>query len=189
MSDGSSEEREFSLDVPESNPRFDYRRIGAGVVAGLAIVAIGVFSVTDLSQVLLPMDDRYLAVLVPETEDGTEPFVLNELSNELNGNSLAVSGRLTNNSIEAVEYVVAVISVVETTGRFPASVEVPVDPPLLEPGESGAFSMSVTLPQKPNSYSVRFKLQNGPFVPHRDERVSQFAPANSDVETIRLNLN
>ena len=30
--------------------------------------------------------------------------------------------------------------------------------------------MTVTLREKPNGYAIRFKLENGPFVPHRDER-------------------
>ena len=61
---------QFSLDVPGSKPRFDYLRMVAGVFVGLAIVGIVLFSVTDLSSLILPMEDRYLDVLLPPTEDG-----------------------------------------------------------------------------------------------------------------------
>jgi len=181
------EDRGFSFSVPDSKPRYDYKRIGAGILIGLAIVGIFVFSLTDLSSVLLPMDDRYLQVLVPETEDGAEAIILSALVDELDGNTLSVSGTITNNAIVPLENVMAVVAVEETTGRFPANVEVPIDPLLIEPGESGTFSMSVTLPQKPHTYRVRFQLQHGPFVPHRDERAGPAVP--QERETIRLNIN
>lgn len=176
-------------EIPGAEPRYDYPRMLAGIAIGLAIVAIGVFSMTDLSSVLLPMDDAYLRVLVPPTEDGSFPFVLDELSHDLSENSLSVSGRVTNNSIRDLENVLAVIRVEETTGRFPATLEVPVDPSPLPAGESGRFETSVTLPQQPDEYSVRFKLQNGPFVPHQDQRSGprQITVPN-DGEPIRLNI-
>ena len=58
----------FSLDLPGGKPRFDYLRIIAGTFIGLVIVGIVLFSVTDLSSLILPMEDRYLDVLVPPTE-------------------------------------------------------------------------------------------------------------------------
>ena len=163
-------EPQFSLDLPGSKPRFDYLRIVSGTFIGLVIVGIVLFSVTDLSSLILPMEDRYLDVLVPPTEDGTEPFILDELEQRLNGNTLSVDGRVTNVSSDEVEHVVAVIRAEDTTGRFPATLEIPVVPSILAPGDTGSFSMTVTLREKPNGYSVRFKLENGPFVPHRDER-------------------
>ena len=161
---------QFSLDLPGSKPRFDYLRIVSGTFIGLVIVGIVLFSVTDLSSLILPMEDRYLDVLVPPTEDGTEPFILDELEQRLNDNTLSVDGRVINVSSDGVENVVAVIRAEDTTGRFPATLEIPVVPPILAPAETGSFSMNVTLREKPNGYSVRFKLENGPFVPHRDER-------------------
>ena len=163
-------EPQFSLDLPGSKPRFDYLRIVSGTFIGLVIVGIVLFSVTDLSSLILPMEDRYLDVLVPPTEDGTEPFILDELEQRLNGNTLSVDGRVTNVSSDEVEHVVAVIRAEDTTSRFPATLEIPVVPSILAPGDTGSFSMTVTLREKPNGYSVRFKLENGPFVPHRDER-------------------
>jgi hypothetical protein len=155
----------------------------------VAIVGIVVFSLTDLSSALLPMDDAYLGVLVPRTEDGSLPFVLEELSHDLSGNSLAVSGRVTNNSVRDLDGVLAVVRVEETTGRFPATLEIPVDPSPLPAGESGRFETSVTLPQQPDEYSVRFRLQDGPFVPHVDNRTArrQITVPN-DGEPIRLTI-
>jgi hypothetical protein len=163
-------EPQFSLDLPGSKPKFDYLRIVAGTFIGLVIVGIVLFSVTDLSSLVLPMEDRYFDVLVPPTEDGSEPFVLSELNQQLDGNTLSVDGRVTNMSLEEVENVVAVIRAEDTTGRFPAILEIPVIPSILAPEEMGSFAMTVTLREKPNGYSIRFKLENGPFVPHRDER-------------------
>ena len=131
---------QFSLDVPGSKPRFDYLRMVAGVFVGLAIVGIVLFSVTDLSSLILPMEDRYLDVLLPPTEDGSEPFVLDELNQRLNGNTLSVDGRMTNLSSEPVENVMAVIRAEDTTGRFPATLEIPVIPSILAPEETGSFS-------------------------------------------------
>lgn len=165
-----SSESVFSLEVPDSKPKFDYLRMAAGVGIGLAILGIIVFSFTDLSSIILPMEDRYLDVLVPPTEDDVEPFVLNELSHVLDGNTLSVTGQMTNRSTVEVEKVIAVITAQETTGRFPATLEISVRPSPLLPEETGSFSMSVTLREKPNSYSIRFKLEDGPFVPHKDER-------------------
>jgi hypothetical protein len=191
--DAGSGDPDFDLGVREHKSKYDYPRIGAGVIIGLTIVGILLFSFTDLALVLIPMDDRYLNVLQPPAEDGSGyPFVLNELSNELEENTLSVTGVMTNNSTELVENVIAVIDVEETTGRFPATLEIPVDPAQIEPGESGTFSMSVTLRQKPNSYKVQFKLLNGPFVPHRDERGFGFEtvfPPDDPESPIRLNIN
>ncbi len=172
--EGQSEEPEFLIKVPGSKSKFDYLRIGAGVIAGLSIVGIIVFSTTDLSSVVLPMEDRYLDVMIPTTTEGVEPFVLNELVHELSENTLSVSGVMTNRSAEAVENIVAVITARETTGRFPATLEIPVDPSPIPPDGSGSFSMSVTLREKPDNYSIRFKIMEGPFVPHKDERGLSF---------------
>ena len=164
----------LQLDEPNSKPRFDYLRISAGVVAGLAVVGIILFTLVDLSSLVLPMNERYLDILIPSVEDGTEPFSLVELSHEISNKTLSVIGVMANHSEEEVENVLAVITARETTGRFPATVMIPIDPDLIPPGSSGKFSMTVTLREKPYNYSIRFKLKNGPFIPHRDDRGFQF---------------
>jgi len=160
----------FALKLGSSGRDRDYLRIGAGVVAAVLIFGIALFSFTDLSAALLPMEDRYLEILLPRTEEGVHPVALNELTNLVEDNRISITGRMTNASLEPVENVVAVITARETTGRFPETIEVPVEPPLIEPGESGTFSVAVTLRQRPDTYTVRFRLQDGPFVPHSDER-------------------
>lgn len=159
----------FSLHASRGSER-DYLRIGAAIFAGLGILGIIVFSFTDLSRRILPMEDRYLNVLIPHSAEGTKPFALVELQDEMEGNRISVSGRMRNDSLQTVENVVAVITARETTGRFPETVEVPVQPAVLEPDHEGTFSVSVTLRQRPDNYSIRFRLENGPFVPHSDER-------------------
>lgn len=176
-------------EIPGAEPKYDYFRMLAGVAVGLAIVAIGVFSLTDMSSVLLPMDDAYLEVLVPEAEDGTFPFILEELSHDLSGNSISITGWLTNNSVEDLENVLAVVRVEETTGRFPATLEIPVDPSPLLAGESGRFETAVTLPHQPDEYSVRFRLEGGPYIPHLDNRAGAGEiVVPDDGEPIRLNI-
>jgi hypothetical protein len=155
-------------------PERDYLRIGAAVFVGVVILGIVVFSVTELSSGFLPMDDRYLEVLQPETEDGVLPVALNELANLLEDNQISVSGRVTNTSLEPLENLMVVITARETTGRFPQTLEVPVEPAVLEPEEIGFFSLAVTLPQRPDSYSVRFRLENGPYLSHSDARTYSF---------------
>lgn len=167
-------QRDFSLHMGRSARERDYLRIGGGVVAGLAIVGIVLVSFTDVSSGLLPMDDRYLQILVPETEEGTLPLMLASVSNDMDGNRVWVEGTVTNTSLEAVEELLAVIAIEETTGRFPETVEAPVEPGLLEPGDTGAFAVTVTMMQRPRSYSVRFRLADGPFLPHADGRGSTF---------------
>ena len=133
------------------------------------------------------MNDYYLNVVRPTAQDGSPyAFVLNELSHELEGRTVTVSGRMINDSTETLEDVLAVISIEETTGRFPATLEIPVDPSPLEPGESGIFSMSVTLRQAPIRYKVQFKLEHGPFVLHRDERGLGFEMVVPDDEPLAL---
>lgn len=161
---------DFSIRLGRSGRKRDYWRIGGAIVAGISLFAIALFSFTNLSEAVLPMEDRYLDVLIPPTAEGVRPLALDEISNVLEENLISVSGRVTNTSLEPLENVVAVITARETTGRFPETIEVPVQPARLEPGESGDFSMSVTLRQRPDSYTVRFKLENGPFLPHSDAR-------------------
>ena len=189
--DSSVSDREIGIGIEEEESKFDYLRIGAGVAIGLSILLIGVFSLTDLSGVLLPMRDDFLNVLRPTAaDDSGYPFVLNALENDLEGNTLSISGTMTNNSTTSVENVMVVIDVEETTGRFPATLEVPVDPEVIEPEENGTFSVSVTMRQRPNNYKVQFRLQNGPFVPHRDERAFSLDNAQPSPDTpIRLNIN
>jgi hypothetical protein len=166
--------RDFSLHMSRSARERDYLRIGGGVVAGLAVLGILLVSFTDLSTSLLPMDDRHLRVLLPETAEGALPLTLTNVENDMDGNRVSVEGAVTNTSLEAVEDLLAVIALEETTGRFPETVEAPVEPVLLDPGDSGRFAVSVTMQQRPRSYSVRFRLADGPFVPHADGRGPAF---------------
>jgi hypothetical protein len=164
----------FSLHLGSSARERDYLRIGGGVVAGLALLGIVLFSFTDLSSAFLPMEDRYFQILLPETTEDTLPLLLTGVSDEMDGNRVSVDGTVANTSLETVEGLVAVLALEETTGRFPATVEVPIDPPILEPGESGRFTVTVAMQQRPRTYSISFRLADGPFVPHADGRGSAF---------------
>ena len=50
----------FSLPFLGPRPRLDYPRIIAGTLIGLAVLAIALFSLTNLSVALLPMDELYM---------------------------------------------------------------------------------------------------------------------------------
>jgi hypothetical protein len=51
-------------------------------------------------------------------------------------------------------------------------VEVPVEPAEVPAQTTATFETMVTLEERPAGYSIKFKLADGPFVPHRDERAA-----------------
>lgn len=165
----SGEDSGFSPKLSASAWEYDYLRIGGGIFAGVAILVIVLFSFTDLSEGVLPMEDRYLDILLPDTEEGVLPLALSQVARVVDENRISASGRVRNTSLEPIENLTAVITARETTTRFPETVEVPVDPVTLEPGDEGTFDVAVTLRQRPTDFSIRFKIENGPFVPHSEE--------------------
>ena len=172
-------------DVPPENDDFhvDLRFSGqdkhtAYLVGGIAAVAGVAFIVltmtTGVAAWLLPMDDQYLQVLVPIAADGAEPLSLQALGHEITDKTIAVHGTVANRTDYDMANVVAVVEMQDTTGRFAQTIEVPVEPAVLPPQATGNFMATATLQEKPAGYVIKFRLGDGPFLPHKDDRAATF---------------
>jgi hypothetical protein len=85
-----------------------------------------------------------------------------------------VHGTIANRTDYNVVNVIAVVEMQDTTGRFPQTLEVPVEPADLPPQASGNFMASATLQEKVAGYVIKFRLADGPFLPHKDDRAATF---------------
>ena len=168
----SPENQDFHVDLSFSAKDTHKTYLIAGITAGAAILFIVLTMITSLATHLLPMEDEYLQVLVPIAADGAEPLGLKSLEHEINENSIVVRGTVQNRTDFDVEAVMAVIEMQDTTGRFAQTVEIPLDPPDLKAQQAGAFMAGAILQQKPAGYVIKFRLADGPFLPHKDERVT-----------------
>ena len=166
---------DFHIDLTFSGQDRNYARPIAIIVAIAGIIFIIATMTTNVAAYLLPMDDQYLQVLVPIAADGGEPLALKSLEQEVNDKTMAVRGSVSNRTDYGVSNVVAVIEMQDTTGRFPQTIEAPVEPIDLPSQAIGTFMTTSTLQEKPAGYVIKFRLADGPFVPHRDERAPAFA--------------
>jgi hypothetical protein len=141
-------------------------------VAAVAIVFIIATMSTNVAEFLLPMEDKYLLVMVPSAADGSEPLSLQKLEHEIQAKTITVRGSVANRTENPVSNLVAVVEMLDTTTRFPQTVEVPVEPAELPPQAAGSFTASATLQEKPGGYLVKFKIADGPLIPHRDDRAA-----------------
>jgi hypothetical protein len=171
--------------VPENNDfhpdlTFTSRDSKTFFLTALAVAVIGIIFIvltmtTNVAASLLPMSDDYLQVMIPPAPDGGEALSLAALTHEITDKTIAVSGSVMNRTEQPISSVVAVVELQDTTGRFPQTQEVPIMPQELEAHGTGTFMAMATLQEKPGGYIVKFKFENGPFIPHKDER----APAIS----------
>ena len=130
---------------------------------------------TNVAAHLLPMTDNYLQAMIPAAPDGAEPLGLTALTHEINEKTISVSGSVSNRTNEPMSNIIAVVQMLDTTGRFPQTLEVPVMPTDLPPKADGTFMAMATLQEKPGGYILKFRFADGPFIPHKDDR--QQAPA------------
>jgi len=145
------------------------RPIGIGVAAVL-IVFIILTMTTTLASKVLPMSDEYLLVMIPPSPDGAEPLGLKSLMHEIDGKTISVNGSVLNRTTQSMSNVLAVVEMQDTTGRFPETQEVAVQPVELPPQGIGTFMAMATLQENPGGYIVKFRFADGPFIPHKDER-------------------
>ena len=150
----------------DSNNTF---RIGIGVAIAGIILIIATMT-TNVAARLLPMSDEYLQVMIPAVPDGGEPISLTTLTHELDGKTISVSGSVMNRADRPVSNIIAVVEIQDTTGRFPQTQEVPVMPTELAPQATGTFMAMATLQENPGGYLVKFRFEDGPFIPHKDDR-------------------
>jgi hypothetical protein len=169
----SSQNEDFHLDLTFTGTEKSYARpVGLGVAAA-AILFIILTMTTSVASKILPITDDYLLVMIPAAPDGAEPLALKSLKYEPDETSISVDGSIMNRAAEPMSNVLAVVEVQDTTGRFPQTVEVPVQPQDLPPQATGTFSTMVTLQGKPGAFVVKFRFADGPFIPHRDERAPE----------------
>jgi hypothetical protein len=168
------ENEDFHVDLSFSGRDKNYVRPAGLIIAALAIVFIVLTMTTDLASRILPMSDEYLLALIPVAPDGAEPLSLKSLEQEIMDKTINIRGTMANRTDYTISNILAVFDLQETTGRFPQTVEVPVEPVELAPQAVGGFQARATLQEKPAGYLVKFRLADGPFVPHKDDRASTF---------------
>jgi hypothetical protein len=167
---------EYRVDMTFTGRRVKLARpIGIGV-AIVGILFIFATMTTNVAAHLLPMGDEYLAAMIPAAPDGSEPLSLTLLCHEINDKTISVTGAIKNRTNEPMSNVLAVVKMVDTTGRFPQTVEVPLMPAPLQPQTESNFMTMATLQEKPAGYTVNFRFADGPFIPHKDE----YIPSNKD---------
>jgi hypothetical protein len=120
------------------------------------------------------MDERYLLALVPMAPDGSEPLSLRTLDHQIMENTLAVSGSVANRTDFVIARLEAQIEVQDRFGFTVATVSIPLEPPELPPQGTATFQNTVTVNDPLSGYALKFKLKDGPFVPHKDERAATY---------------
>jgi hypothetical protein len=169
------ENKDFQVDLTFTNRQSNYFKPVAYGAAVTGIIFIVLTMTTSVAAKLLPMSDDYLQVMIPPAPDGAEALSLTSLTHEINEKNIAVSGSIMNRTDQPMSSLIAVVEMQDTTGRFPQTQQVPIMPQELEPHGMGTFMAMATLQEKPGGYIVKFKFEDGPFIPHKDER----APAIS----------
>ena len=166
------ENNDFHLDTTftgrDSQTSVRLFAIGLAIVGFVFIIAT---MTTNVAASLLPMSDEYLQVMIPVAPDGGEPLSLTLLMHEITEKTITVTGSVLNRDDQPISNLVAVVQMQDTTGRFPQTQEVAVMPTELPPQGTGTFMAMATLQEKPGGYLVKFRFaDNGPFIPHKDER-------------------
>jgi hypothetical protein len=167
----SSQNDDLKLDLTFTGGQKSHARPIAIGVAATLIVLIILTMTTGLASAILPMTDDYLLVMIPNAPDGAEPLGLQSLMYDIvDEKTITVNGSVANRTGQSMSNVLAVVEMQDTTGRFPQTVEVPIQPPDLEPQGAGTFTAMATLQEKVGAYIVKFRFADGPFIPHKDER-------------------
>jgi hypothetical protein len=166
----SKSDRDFRIDMS-----FTGRQRNLGRPIGVAAAAVGIIFIfatmtTNLAANLLPMSDDYLIVMIPSAPDGGEALGLTMISHEIVDKTITVTGSVRNRTNEPMSNVIAEVQMVDTTGRFPQTAEVPIMPVELPPMGTATFMTMATLQEKPGLYSVKFRFADGPPILHKDER-------------------
>jgi hypothetical protein len=165
----SPEKNDFRVDMTFTGQQRDLRPYGIAVAA-VGILFIILTMTTSVAAKMLPMSDAYLLVMIPPAPDGGEALSLTELKHDINEKTISVTGSVMNRTDQPMQNVLAVIQMLDTTGRFPQTQEIPVMPQDLPPHGTATFMAMATLQEKPGGYIVKFRFADGPLIPHRDER-------------------
>ncbi|MBI4474229.1 MAG: hypothetical protein HY646_16275 [Acidobacteria bacterium] len=165
---------EFKFDLLQSAPKKDYSR-QIGVAAAVAVIIFIIATMTtNVASTLLPMSDEYMEALVPTAPDGSEALSLQSLNHEIVEKTMTVHGTIANRTENPLREIHAVVVMQDVFG-FPRDVEVPVDPAEIPIQGTAAFTASATLDQQPGGYIVKFRIADGPYIPHKDDRAANYA--------------
>jgi hypothetical protein len=143
-------------------------------VATVGIIFIIATMTTNVASYILPMSDDYLQILIPVAPDGKEALSLKKLEHEIMEKTIIVRGTVGNRTDYPISNLVAIVNMQDTTGRFPQILEVPVQPAELPPQGTADFTAMATLQEKPAGYFIKFQIDDGPFVPHKDDRAATY---------------
>jgi hypothetical protein len=69
-----------------------------------------------------------------------------------------------------IKNVMTVIEALGPGGRLIKEVETAITPPDLGPGSTATFETVVELDEIPVSFKVKFRILDGPTLPHKDDR-------------------
>ncbi len=128
--------------------------------------------VTGIGRDRLPYTDYFFAVRAPEAADGSEALSLQSLTYMEIDKTVSITGTVMNRTESPISGLLAVIAVTDKFTLPVQTVNVPVEPAELAPKAMGTFRTTVTLGENGfGGYTLQFRLpDDGPFVPHKDER-------------------
>jgi hypothetical protein len=164
---------EFKIDTRFSSSRgiFPYL-VG---ILGVGVVVVLFMLVTGIGRDRLPYSDFFFAVRVPQAKDGSEALSLAMLSYKETDKTVEITGEVANRTEAPIKGLLAVIAVTDKFTLPVQTVEIPIAPVDLAPEAMGTFQTTVMLGEHGfGGYSIQFRLpDNGPFVPHRDDRAPE----------------
>jgi hypothetical protein len=139
---------------------------------GLAVLIVIGMIITGIGRDRLPYADYFFAVRAPAAADGSEALSLQTLSQQETEKTVSIEGTVVNRTDKTISGLVAVIAVNDRFTLPVQTVSVPINPTDLPAMGSGAFQTTIPLGENGlGGYNLQFRLgDDGPFVPHRDER-------------------
>jgi hypothetical protein len=160
-------------------------RYVAGIL-GAAVVVLAFMYLTGIGRNRLPYGE-YFAVRAPTAADGSEALSLQSLKTMSDDKMVSIEGKVMNRTDAPISGLLAVISVTDKFTLPVQTVNASIDPVDLGPKETGTFQTMVPLGENGlGGYTINFRLpDDGPFVPHLDERPPEPEPQPSEKKPSR----
>jgi hypothetical protein len=165
---------EFKLDTTFTGANRNLRPAGV-IFAAAGILIILLTVTTNFAEWMLPMDETYLLALVPRAADGTEALSLQMLSQEASDTALTVNGTVMNRTEFAISDLQAEIQIQDRFGFTVNTVNIPLEPREVPSQETATFLSTIMLQEPLSGYSLKFKLADGPYIAHKDDRAASFS--------------
>ena len=161
------DELNFETRFSKSRGTFPYI---AGIL-GATVVVLAFMYLTGIGREALPYS-AYFERRAPAAADGSEALSLQTLKHTIEPTMATIEGTVMNRTEDAIADLEAMIAVADKFTLPVQTVNVPVEPAPLPPMGTGTFRTTVPLGENGfGSFSINFRLaDNGPFVPHKDER-------------------